>query len=93
MQVLLTGGSGAVGKAVVDRLVKNGFRVRVIGRKPDVHMEGAEYQVCDVNDYPRLREVAPGHHAACHLATTAVPTPNGPQLGEIGGMPPPSRAR
>jgi len=44
-------------------------------------------------EVPRLREVAPGHHAACHLATTAVPTPNGPLLGEIGGMPPPSRAR
>lgn len=75
MQVLLTGGSGAVGKAVVERLVKKGFGVRVIGRKPDVHMEGAEYQVCDVNDYPRLRELIRGCDAVVHLA--AIPNPAG----------------
>lgn len=75
MRVLLTGGSGSVGKAVVDRLVKKGFSVRVIGRKPDVTLEGAEYEVCDINDYPRLREVIRGCDAVVHLA--AIPNPGG----------------
>lgn len=73
MQILLTGGSGSVGKSVVDRLVKHGYSVRVIGRRPDITFEGAEYQVCDITDYPRLREVIRGCHAVVHLA--ALPNP------------------
>lgn len=73
MRVLLTGGSGSVGKAVIDRLVKRGFSVLVIGRRPDLQFEGAEYQACDVNDYPRLREVIRGCNAVIHLA--AIPNP------------------
>jgi nucleoside-diphosphate-sugar epimerase len=74
MQILLTGGSGAVGKAVVTRLVAHGFGVRVIGRREGMSFEGAEYQACDVNDYPRLREVIRGCQAVVHLA--AVPNPS-----------------
>ena len=74
MQILLTGGSGSVGKAVVERLVKSGFGVRVIGRRANLSFEGAEYQSCDVNDYPRLREAIRGCQAVVHLA--AVPNPS-----------------
>jgi UDP-glucose 4-epimerase len=73
MKILLTGGSGAVGKAVVDRLVGHGYSVRVIGRRPDMTFEGAEYQPCDINDYPHLREVMRGCEAVVHLA--ALPNP------------------
>lgn len=73
MQILLTGGSGSVGKAVIERLVRQGFGVRVIGRRSGLSFEGAEYQACDVNDYPRLREVIRGCDAVVHLA--AVPNP------------------
>lgn len=75
MQVLITGGSGSVGKAVVERLVKKGYTVRVIGRTPDISFEGAEYRVCDVNDYPALREAVRGCQAIVHLA--AIPNPSG----------------
>jgi NAD(P)-dependent dehydrogenase (short-subunit alcohol dehydrogenase family) len=75
MQILLTGGSGAVGKAVVDRLVTHGHSVRVIGRRPDMSFERAEYQACDINDYPRLREMIRGCAAVVHLA--AIPNPSG----------------
>jgi NAD(P)-dependent dehydrogenase (short-subunit alcohol dehydrogenase family) len=73
MRVLLTGGSGEVGKSVVDRLVHNGFSVRVIGRRPGIVFEGAEYQSCDINDYAHLREVIRGCEAVVHLA--AIPNP------------------
>ena len=75
MQILLTGGSGSVGKAVIERLVRHGYAVRVIGRRENLTFEGAEYQSCDVNDYPRLREVIRGCDAVVHLA--AVPNPAG----------------
>lgn len=73
MQVLLTGGSGSVGKAVIERLVNNGYAVRVIGRREGMSFEGAEYQSCDINDFPRLREVIRGCDAVVHLA--ALPNP------------------
>jgi nucleoside-diphosphate-sugar epimerase len=79
MQVLLTGGSGSVGKAVIDRLVRSGFAVRVIGRRADLSFEGAEYQSCDVNDYPRLREVIRGCQAVVHLAALPNPSLGTPQ--------------
>lgn len=73
MQILLTGGSGAVGKSVVDRLVKEGYTVRVIGRRSDMVFEGAEYLACDINNYAHLREVVRGCQAIVHLA--ALPNP------------------
>ena len=42
MNILLTGGTGNVGRTAVTRLVNNGHTVRVIGRRPDVTLEGAE---------------------------------------------------
>jgi len=73
MQILLTGGSGSVGKAIVDRLTRRGFGVRVIGRRADLSFPGAEYRSCDINDYPSLREAIRGCDAVVHLA--AVPNP------------------
>ena len=73
MRILVTGGSGAVGKAVVERLVKNGYSLRVIGRKPGLEFEGAEYQTCDINDFARLREVMRGCESVVHMA--AIPNP------------------
>ena len=73
MRILLTGGSGSVGKAVVDRLVNHQHTVIVIGRRTDIQIDGAQYQVCDINDYPSLREVIRGCDAVVHLA--AIPNP------------------
>lgn len=79
MQILLTGGSGSVGKAVVERLVRSGFTVRVIGRRADLSFEGAEYQACDISDYPRLREMIRGCQAVVHLAALPSPAMGTPQ--------------
>jgi nucleoside-diphosphate-sugar epimerase len=73
MRILLTGGSGSVGHEVVSRLVKKGHSVRVIGRRADILMEGADYQQCDIDDFPRLREAIRGCDAVVHLA--ALPNP------------------
>jgi len=79
MRVLLTGGSGSVGKSVVDRLVGHGYTVRVIGRREGMAFEGAEYQSCDINDYSRLREVMRGCEAVVHLAALPNPAQGAPE--------------
>lgn len=79
MKVLLTGGTGAVGKAVTKRLVAKGYSVRVIGRQDGLVLEGAEYHSCDVNDYARLREMARGCDAIVHLAAIPNPSAGAPQ--------------
>jgi nucleoside-diphosphate-sugar epimerase len=73
MRVLITGGYGRVGKAVVERLVKSGFSVKVIGLVADAEMPGAEYAVCDITDYPSLRAAVRGCEAIVHLAAIGNP--------------------
>jgi nucleoside-diphosphate-sugar epimerase len=74
MKTLLTGSTGRVGRQTVARLVRNGHRVRVIGRKPESAVIGAEYVSCDVSDYPKLRELTRGMEGVVHLAALAHPT-------------------
>ncbi len=81
MRVLVTGGNGAVGKATVARLVKNGFSVKVIGRSAGIEIPGAVYEVCDINDYPHLREAVRGFEAIVHLA--AIPAPAGGSSDQV----------
>jgi nucleoside-diphosphate-sugar epimerase len=81
MNILLTGGTGSVGKAAVARLVTNGHAVRVIGRRPGVEIPGAEYAVCDITDYVSLRQHAAGRDAIVHLA--AIPGPGRASAEEL----------
>ena len=39
MKVLVTGGTGRVGRCAVNRLVRNGHEVRVIGRRKEMAIE------------------------------------------------------
>ncbi|HVU15011.1 MAG TPA: NAD(P)-dependent oxidoreductase [Phototrophicaceae bacterium] len=73
MRVLVTGGTGIVGKALVERLVRNGWDVRVIGVEPDTQIQGIEYTRCDILDFPALREQMRGCQVVIHLA--AIPNP------------------
>jgi len=81
MKVLVTGGLGTVGKAVVTRLVAGGYAVRVIDRLPQASVEGAEYACCDIEDYPALRSQARDCDAVIHLA--ALPQPAMGRADEI----------
>lgn len=81
MHLLLTGGSGSVGKAVIERLSANGHSVLVIGRRAGLSFPGAEYRSCDINDYPSLLDAARGSDMIIHLA--AIPDPGGADPQEI----------
>lgn len=81
MRILVTGGTGNVGRACVQRLVEHDHRVRVIGRSPDIQIEGAEYRQCDITDFECLREHVRGHDGVIHLA--AIPYPGGAPGQEV----------
>lgn len=73
MKVLVTGGIGRVGTAVVERLRNSGFDLRVVDRKPDAEVKGIDYQAADITDFEALRKTMQGCEAVVHLA--AIPAP------------------
>jgi nucleoside-diphosphate-sugar epimerase len=73
MRVLVTGGTGSVGTAVVKRLVQNGWDLHVISAEPKADVPGAEFVSCDITDFRTLREQMRGCEAVVHLA--AIPSP------------------
>lgn len=87
MKVLVTGGTGAVGVATVERLVQHGWEVRVVGRRKGFDIPGAEYQVCDITNYDDVRDKIRGFDTVVHLA--AVPNPRvvpGPEVFRINAL-------
>jgi nucleoside-diphosphate-sugar epimerase len=73
MKVLVTGGIGNVGKALLERLVKNGWDVRVVDRKPEFEMAGIDYRVGDITKLEDMQEQVKGCDVIVHLA--AIPSP------------------
>lgn len=73
MRVMVTGGAGKVGRAVVARLVEKGYAPLVVDRQAGEPVAGADYRQCDVLDYAGLRACMRGCDAVVHLA--AVPSP------------------
>ena len=62
-----------MGRRTVAQLTPHGNAVRVIGRRPDMEMPGAEYAACDITEADGVRRQAEGCDAIVHLA--AVPSP------------------
>lgn len=74
MNVLVTGGAGYVGSAVVSRLAQAGHPVRILDRLPEdqvselVKGEGREYIQGDIRDTRRLKTTLSGVQAVVHFA-------------------------
>jgi NAD(P)-dependent dehydrogenase (short-subunit alcohol dehydrogenase family) len=73
MRILLTGATGSVGREVVKLLVAGGHEVRVLGRRAELVLPGAEYQACDITDFTSLKEHMRGTDGVIHLAALATP--------------------
>ena len=80
MKILVTGGIGNVGTAVIARLSGNGHEVTVIGRRPGMTVPGARYRSCDITDVDALVEVTKGHDAVVHLAAFGNPALGTPDV-------------
>src|SRR4051794_5405580 len=61
-QVLVTGGAGTIGSAVVRRLRADGLDVRIADQRGDVDVTG------DLRDYATAREAVAGCSHVIHLA-------------------------
>lgn len=72
-KVIVTGGGGFVGKAVVRQLVARGISATVIGRHdyPDVVAMGATVARGDIRDQHFLASVFRGHDTVFHVAAKA----------------------
>ncbi len=74
MRVLLTGGAGFIGRAVLTQLLEHDHEVRVLDSlRPDVHGDvrpslPAELVVADVRDPEAVQRALDGVEGVCHLA-------------------------
>lgn len=81
MRILVTGGAGLVGRAVVSLLVERGHDVLAIGRREGIVLDGAGYRACDILDFEALRKLVRGREAIVHLA--AIPSPGMAPASEL----------
>ncbi|TVP81280.1 MAG: NAD-dependent epimerase/dehydratase family protein [Puniceicoccaceae bacterium] len=73
MKILVTGGGGFVGQAIVRRLLARGDSVRSYGRSPQPELEAAGVEVIcgDLADATEVRQAAAGVDAVFHVAAKA----------------------
>ena len=71
--VLITGGGGFLGRAVAERCLARGWRVRATGRtpRPDLAAAGIEFVAGDIADPAHARAVARDCAAVFHVAAKA----------------------
>jgi hypothetical protein len=73
MNILVTGGLGGVGRAVVQRLLKHGHIVRSLDRSTENPIAGAECIAGDLTDHNTVRESVRDVDAVIHLAALTHP--------------------
>lgn len=76
MKVLITGGSGSLGSAIVRRLIKKDCKVRILSRneknqdflKRELNNPNVEFYIGDIRNKQRVREVMNGCDTVIHCA-------------------------
>ncbi len=76
MRALVTGGTGQIGRAAVERLLQQGWEVRVIDIGLNNPVDGAEYVDCNILNYDDVLRHTCGCDAVVHMAAL-----RGPSLG------------
>lgn len=74
MKILVTGGTGGIGRPTVQRLLAHGHEVRVLDLRIADPLPGADYRAGDITDFAGLREHVDGMEGVLHLA--AYPHPS-----------------
>ena len=77
MKALVTGATGCVGSALVERLIAQGHQVKTLVRKTSdlSHLQatGAQIVYGDVQDYDSLKDAVDGTNAVFHAAAKVTP--------------------
>lgn len=68
MTIAITGGTGFVGQALIDRALEGGFAVRALTRKPQPPRRGVEWVRGDLDDVRALARLAATAEAVIHVA-------------------------
>ena len=68
MILAITGGTGFVGKRLIDRALVAGHRVRALTRRPQAAREGVEWIAGALDTPDALRDLATGAEAVVHVA-------------------------
>lgn len=77
MKILVLGGNGFIGSHIVDELLSNGHKVRVMGRSPDTlrkPLADVEYIVGDFSDTVLVAEALQNIDSVIHLISSTVPS-------------------
>jgi nucleoside-diphosphate-sugar epimerase len=83
-EIVVTGGSGRLGKVVTTHVLEKGYRVRSldrVGRPAEAPADGVTFVDVDMNDLAKLTEAIKGADAVIHLA--AFPGPWGQPPGVV----------
>jgi NAD(P)-dependent dehydrogenase (short-subunit alcohol dehydrogenase family) len=73
VKVLVTGATGRVGPAVVERLARSGHEILAVGRAAAADVKGARYAGVDIFNAASLAEALKDVNAIVHLAAIAGP--------------------
>lgn len=68
MKIALTGATGFLGGAVLERLLAEGHSVRALARRPQPERAGVEWVTGDLADAPALERLVEGADAVIHVA-------------------------
>jgi nucleoside-diphosphate-sugar epimerase len=86
MRIAVTGGTGFIGQALIDRALAGGIELQALARKPQAPREGVRWVAGDLSDRAALTELLAGAEAAVHLAGVVnAPDPAGFEAGNVVG--------
>lgn len=86
MTVAVTGGTGFVGQAVIERACREGLALKALARREQTPCEGVEWVSGDLADRDALARLVEGAEAVLHIAGVVnTPDPMGFHLGNVTG--------
>lgn len=86
MTIAVTGATGFVGQALLDRAEQAGTPVRALTRRAQGLREGVDWVAGDLSDAARLRELVRGAEAVIHVAGVVnAPDPGTFEAGNVTG--------
>lgn len=86
MKIAITGGTGFVGQALIDRADADGVLVQALARKPQAGREGIEWIAGDLADRDALARLVKGVEAVIHVAgLTNAPNPAAFEAANVAG--------